>query len=82
MPIETVKIEFVRYRTPDGLPTCALDFNAGYVCPFIATIGMCGKSEVCLYTNRHLFRSEDGKGYLQPADSCPIWSVNELQPVV
>ena len=61
------------YFTPDGEPTCAIDFNSGQVCKFLI-LEKFGMAEVCLFNlGVWLDRRGDRKtGYLIPGDRCPI----------
>lgn len=77
MSEEKVSIGFTRYRTPDGEPTCALDFRAGIACPYFRVAGMFGQRETCLFApeGKILFRGgTDSLGYLIPGDWCPLWT--------
>lgn len=78
MTTETVSIAFVRYRTPDGLPTCAVDHQAGGVCQFFGTRTF-GTREGCTWPAgmpgwSGLYRyGRDDLGHLVPLESCPLW---------
>ena len=67
-----ITIEVEQYHTPEGLPTCAVDWEEGLVCQFLRVAGMCGKQEVCVLMNRDLRRSNGGCGFLIPANGCPV----------
>jgi len=66
-------IEITAYHTPEHKPCCALDFNSGKVCKFLATTRF-GTVDVCRLNNQELRRGDYGTGYLVPTDSCIVWS--------
>lgn len=74
--IKTLQVK--AYVTPDGTPTCAIDFEKGDVCQFYRTTGF-GCRETCVFaqSNGHCFqtlkRRNGGEGFLVPLDCCPIW---------
>ena len=45
---EKVQVEFTRYFTKDGTPTCAIDFTTGKVCIFYRTKSF-GTKELCCF---------------------------------
>ena len=61
-----------RYLVNDT-PRCATDWRKGDVCVFLRLRGMCGKSEVCGFTETPLNRDDNGTGYLVPCAECPVW---------
>ena len=69
-------ITITAYRTPEGAPTCAVNFDAGEVCKLLQTTRY-GMTEVCaLQTGRRvgLDRGMGGNGYLIPCAECIVWS--------
>jgi len=72
--METKELQVRVYRSPEGVPTCARDFEDGEVCVFLQTARM-GKLEVCaLQTGVDaLLRSPRGTGWLVPHCKCPLW---------
>lgn len=66
-------ITVTAYRTPNGEPTCATDFDAGEVCQFLTTRKM-GLVDVCALCRGDIQRDNDGRGYLVPVDGCPVWT--------
>lgn len=75
---ETTSLTVVRYRTKDGLPTCAANFETGEVCMFYATQRF-GCSETCLFSDKSdriwqsMARRDQGRGTLIPLATCPVW---------
>ena len=82
---ELVTVTYARYRTPDGEPTCAVDFTDGRYCPFYReqntgfreTCILCPDTEIDrqgMHT-RLIRRPGKGKGlgYLVPGTWCPLW---------
>ena len=81
MTKEIVLVPFSRYRTPDGRPTCALNFTTGDVCACYMTQRY-GQSETCVFApNDGKYRISlqrvlvNGAAYLQPLKICPVWAV-------
>ena len=72
MTDEVKMIPVIAYRTPGGAPTCARDFNSGYICQFFTTRKL-GLVECCGYLGMDLER-ENGDGWLNPLPGCPVWS--------
>ena len=72
MTAEVKMIPVIAYRTPDGAPTCARDFNDGRACRFLTTRKL-GLVEVCGYLCRDLERG-NSDGWLNPLPDCPVWS--------
>ena len=72
MTDEVKMIPVIAYRTPGGAPTCARDFNYGYVCRFWTTRKL-GLVDCCSYLSLDLER-ENGNGWLNPLPECPVWS--------
>jgi len=77
-----LETEVVRYRTPDGEPTCAVDFEAGEVCGYFRTQRM-GVHETCLFApedykgfGERLLRQGGSLpcGYLVPGSWCPLFA--------
>jgi len=66
---EVFKLKVHRYRTPEGQPTCAINFEKGDVCMFYRTQRF-GTFEVCEFASKRIERPKD---YLAPVDNCPIW---------
>lgn len=65
-------IHIMGYRTPDGFPTCAIDFPGGKVCPYLRLTRL-GTQEVCGVTLDNLRRTDEDKGWLIPCQGCPVW---------
>ena len=80
---EKTKVEFKRYRTPWGEPTCALDFVHEKVCVFYHKIRRSGQAgllndlEICVCDRSVLNRREPEEnmklGYLIPSGTCCLW---------
>lgn len=71
--IEKRMIAVTAYRTPDGKPTCATNFDTGEICQFVKTRKF-GLVEVCTVRGRDIHRDDGGRGYLVPAAGCPVWA--------
>lgn len=74
---ETVSLLVVRYRTPGGSPTCAVDFTNGRVCRFYSTRSF-GTREFCVLNPTQLLERRiqhlcERCGYLIPTDTCPLF---------
>lgn len=73
---EVVAINFFRYRTPDGDPTCAI--SPDEKCSFLFARRF-GTEEICNGTgcadqDRPLLkRGGGGIGYLEPVKECPLF---------
>ena len=71
-------ITVTAYRTPDGKPTCATDFDAGEVCVMLRSTRW-GLADVCALDvdkgrkTNGLQRDDGGNGYLIPCDGCIVW---------
>ena len=79
MTTEKTTIEIERYRDPSGKPTCAVDFNGGKVCQFMALARM-GTTELCALDFKLLHRrGDDGLGFLIPGGHCVAWTKEELE---
>ena len=71
-------ITITAYRTPDGRPTCAVDFEAGEVCSLLQSTRW-GLADVCALQPDYgrntalLHRSHGGTGYLVPCAECIVW---------
>ena len=72
MTVQTRTIAVAAYRTPEGKPTCSIDWPAGMVCRFMGT-RVLGQVAWCFATYADIER-EGGDGYLLPSHDCPIWS--------
>ena len=83
MPEEQFDFKIMRYRTPIGDPTCAIDWGIGKVCTFLQ-LAMLGTSETCFFLPDNSKRKqtlsreasltgEVGIGHLIPFEGCPIW---------
>lgn len=68
---ETIQLPVTRYRTPEGVPTCALDFKSGKRCAFL----MPGRFGTMFYCGVRVGENVDrfGSGYMTPLDNCPLW---------
>lgn len=75
MTTETVSVQFVRYRDPEGRPTCARNFETGDVCTFFRVGGAFGKLELCAMAQEQRLehRGDDPCGWLIPHDKCLLW---------
>jgi hypothetical protein len=67
---EITSINIERFRTPEGFPTCARDFESGQVCKFL-TSQKFGFVDVCFFTGAELVRVNDA--YLAPCNDCVVW---------
>jgi len=83
MTTETTTIEVVRYRDPEGRPTCALSFNTEEVCKFFRTQKF-GTVDTCLFAEQYYKYNEsqqryndDIYGYMIPLSNCPVWNKND-----
>ena len=71
-------ITVTAYRTPEGKPTCAENFDEGRVCMMLRSTRW-GLADVCaLDVDRGrkangLQRDNGGNGYLIPCAGCPVW---------
>jgi hypothetical protein len=82
MPAERHIIEIIRYKTPEGEPTCAFDWPTGEVCVFLQTYKF-GLAKTCFFipgerrkttlTRGISDAGKVGEGYLIPFDGCPVW---------
>ena len=87
MPRENATIKTYRYRDSNGLPTCAIDFDAGEVCEFHATMKF-GTADTCILDINNtsppgrLERRDKGKGLLIPGDWCPLFKHEKTDPDV
>lgn len=80
VPVSSEETRFIAvpaYRDPDGNPTCAADFQAAKICPFLRTFRF-GTAHACALSvdlRAGLRTSKDhGEGFLQPDLSCcPVW---------
>jgi hypothetical protein len=76
--IEKRWVPIMAYRTPDGTPTCAVDFDAGEVCVMLRSTRW-GLADVCALDvdkgrkTNGLQRDAGGTGYLIPCDGCIVW---------
>ena len=74
---ETVNVPVTLYRTPDGKHTCALNWKASHLCPFLFVVKL-GIVERCFFDNeKPLQRDETGFGWLIPSDKCPLVKVEK-----
>lgn len=69
--IEQTTINVMRFRSPDGLPTCCADHAAGKTCRFLAvrnffTIDVCTLGVQRDMGPRH-------EGFLRPDEKCEVW---------
>lgn len=66
---EVIHIYAIKYYTPEGKETCALDVKKKRMCPFLRTknYGSC----VCLF-NQDAFMRTDENGFLIPVADCPV----------
>lgn len=73
---ENCLLPITRFRTEEGEPACATNFDTGEVCPFFAVSKM-GVVETCMFAkNGELLHrgGEHGTGFLIPLRDCPVWS--------
>lgn len=70
--IESVTLTFARYRTPDGKPTCAVDFRDGRVCQFLGR-RKAGQQDVCMLGVQRDLDGPMSFGHTRPDDKCLIW---------
>lgn len=59
------------YQTPEGAPTCAVDFPSGQVCKFMRSRKF-GLVDFCSCTGGDIHRA-NGDGYTLVQDECPVW---------
>ena len=62
-------ITILRYRTPEGEPTCSV--SIAKTCPLyrrqrFATV------ETCAWTGMDIYRGRETT-FLQPTEGCPVW---------
>lgn len=73
--LERYRKNFPAYFTPEGEPTCSAHWETAR-CKLLRVSGMCGKYEICGYTELTLKRREEQKnhptGYLIPCEGCPL----------
>lgn len=87
MPKEEATIKTYRYRSEDGLPTCATNFKTGEVCEFHCTMRF-GTTDTCIFAIGNgapplrLERRDNGKGLLIPGDWCPLFKHEKVAPDV
>lgn len=74
--IESRTISIDVYRSPDGKPTCCLDFTNGYICKFLRTT-LFGTRDVCLITGIAPMRDAGGVGWTRPVFGCVFWDNKE-----
>jgi len=67
---EIISLRFKRFRTTEGIPTCAVDFGKARVCRFLGA-RFFGTEEVCLLTGERIYRKN---GFIQPATDCIMWN--------
>ena len=69
---EQTTITFQRYRTPQGIPTCAANFLSAPpdACLFVRTVNY-GTMAICAFCEAAIHHRPDG--YLEPLEQCPIW---------
>ena len=71
---KTIKIQ--AYQTPDGKPTCSVDFLGGQFCQFIMKRRF-GTEYVCGALSENLDSYFDPSlgdyTYLKPGKACPVW---------
>lgn len=60
----------------DGKPTCACDFEKGWVCPFLGAKSF-GCKMVCLATMEPV--GNNRTGFMPVGDKCPIWREDETR---
>lgn len=70
---ETTLLSIKRYRTPEQKPTCMVNAKTGDYCEFLMTSDFATR-EYCYWDlDNQLQRSDDGKGFLIPCESCKVW---------
>lgn len=92
MNTSSVKLTFERFNDTYGRPICAWNFDAGQVCTFLGTSGMCGKDEVCLFPNpdgptkvfrrSKVFLDNPSVGFIEIHNKCPLWRSTHAIPCV
>lgn len=59
------------YKTPEGSPTCAENFQTGRICKFLR-FARFGTETLCEWTDNRIILGENG--YTLPDKHCPLWS--------
>ena len=70
---EAVSIEFKRYKTPQGQPTCR---TRDCACAFLGSSTF-GTRDMCMFdASSYIYRDPDTQ-FTVPCKSCPIWGDNK-----
>jgi len=69
---EMVKIYAIKYYTPNGEETCALDVKKKRMCPFLRNTNF-GAVCYCFF-NPDALMDTNKDGFLIPVDGCPVIS--------
>lgn len=85
---EVYNFKMKRYKTPNGVPTCCLEYGKKF-CMFsqtmrYGTLSTCvfapadykGRPIECIHSDSKTHG--DGMGYLITGDWCPVWKEGEL----
>ena len=72
MASETVILEVVRYRSPEGEPTCCAEISKQEVCQFLGVRNF-GTLDVCMLgEQKDLMRSYNH--FISPHSECSLWT--------
>ncbi len=72
MTDEIVTIKVIRYRSPDGEPTCCADAQAGRICAYLGTRSF-GQMDVCMLGQHRDIQRPKAVSYTRPLSDCPVW---------
>lgn len=70
---ETVTLEFTRYRTPKGKPTCAIDWDGGKICMFMGVSNFGCKVSCLVNPGASIENRKNRLGYTVPHKDCVMW---------
>lgn len=70
MATEEIWIKGVRFRDPDGKPTCIADFGEGECCDHLNNLNQC---TFLNYAHPKTFKTSEGWLGLKPLKNCPFW---------
>jgi len=69
---KVIHLYAIKYYTPDGKETCALDIEKKRMCPFLRTTHF-GTTYYCLFNQDESIKTSK-EGFLIPVTDCPIVS--------
>jgi hypothetical protein len=70
---DTVLVPMLRYRCPEGRPTCSPSLSVS--CKLLQAYRM-GQSFRCAYVGEEV-EHEAGRGYIRPHEDCPLWRLQK-----